>query len=119
MFSRAVSSGSNPAPSSIIGDITPSTLTLPLVGFITPLTTFNKVLLPAPLLPISPTTSPLEISKETLFKASNSFFSLDTLLFLSNKEINVSLKDVASIPKLNFIVTFLTLIILTSIKHNK
>ena len=39
-------------------DIEGVTVTLPEVGFITPLTIFNNVDLPAPLLPIRPTTSP-------------------------------------------------------------
>ena len=69
MFSLAVSSGSNPAPSSIIGEILPFTSTVPVVGLYTPLTTLRSVLFPAPLAPIIPTTSPLFILKSISFNA--------------------------------------------------
>ena len=118
IFSRAVNSGSKPAPNSIIGDITPFTVTVPFVGFMTPETTFNSVDFPAPLLPIRPITSPFFTSKDISCKAQKSLF-IFFLFFFENKFIKVSLNDVASIPKLNFIDTFFNFIILTSyIKYN-
>ena len=50
------------------------TLTFPEVGFITPATILSIVLLPEPLRPTSPTTSPLLMLKLTLFRAVNSVY---------------------------------------------
>ena len=74
IFSLAVNCWSNPAPSSIIGQIFPYTFTLPFVGFITPATTFKRVDLPAPFEPIKPITSPCFTLNEISDKAQNSFF---------------------------------------------
>ncbi len=76
MFSRAVSCGSNPAPSSIIGQTLPPQRTAPREGFITPATSFKSVDLPAPLLPTSPTTSPRPSEKLTPRSAQKLSFSL-------------------------------------------
>ena len=116
IFSRAVKSPSKPAPNSIIGDITPSTSTLPSVGFITPLTTFKRVLFPAPLEPINPTTSPFSTLKVIFFKAQKSLFF--TLFLLSNNLIKIILRELSfSIPKLNRIPTFFILIIFPPINN--
>lgn len=58
IFSFAVNSGSNPAPTSINGATFPFTSTLPAEGFKTPANIFNNVLFPAPLKPIIPNISP-------------------------------------------------------------
>jgi hypothetical protein len=116
IFSLAVNSSSKPAPNSIIGEITPLTVTFPFVGFITPLTTFNKVLLPAPLLPIKPTTSPFSTLKLTSFKAQNSsFFFLFFLSFGLKKFTNACLiENSFSIPRLNLMETCSIFIIKSS-----
>jgi len=94
IFSLAVRFISKPAPNSIIGEIFPSTLIDPFVGFITPLINFNSVDLPAPLLPINPTTSPFSISKFIFFNAQKllSIFDFFFTLFLK-KLIIVSFKE--------------------------
>ena len=95
----------------IIGDITPFTFTFPLVGFITPLTTFNSVDFPAPLLPIRPTTSPFPMLKETSLSAQKSSFFF-FFFFLVNRFTNACFIEKSfSISRLNFIETFSILII--------
>ena len=49
----------------------PPKLTVPALSGIYPLTTENKVLLPAPLVPISPTSSPSRTSSDTSSSALN------------------------------------------------
>ena len=68
MFSLPVNSGWKPVPTSNKLAILPLIFTLPLVGDVTLLKTFNKVLLPAPFLPIIPTASPVFISKLKSFR---------------------------------------------------
>ena len=53
-FSRPEISGWNPAPSSISAEMRPRTVTVPLVGFVMPATSFSAVLLPDPLRPMTP-----------------------------------------------------------------
>jgi hypothetical protein len=48
----------NPAPSSMSAEIRPRTVTVPLVGFVMPATSFSAVLLPDPLRPTSPKVLP-------------------------------------------------------------
>lgn len=71
MFSLPDSSGCMPAPSSMRGEIFPSTVTFPEVGDITPATSFRMVDLPLPFGPMMPTHSPLWISKEMSERAVN------------------------------------------------
>ena len=54
MFSRAVRSKSNPAPSSMSGAMVPRTVTLPAEGLNTPDITFRRVDLPEPFSPTRP-----------------------------------------------------------------
>ena len=69
-LSRPVSWGWNPAPVAISPAIRPRVSTWPLSGFITPLISLSRVLLPDPLRPISPTDSPCSIEKDTSWTAS-------------------------------------------------
>ena len=73
MFSLPVRMGLNPAPNSINAPTRPQMDICPLSGFISPLSNFSKVLLPAPLRPINPKHSPRFSSKLTSFTAQNSF----------------------------------------------
>ena len=72
MFSRAVSSMSKPAPSSMSGAILPLTVHDPLLGSSTPAMIFRMVDLPEPFVPRMPNTSPCLTSKETSSSARNS-----------------------------------------------
>ena len=63
MFSRPVSCESNPAVSSSKALTAPLTVTVPLVGNVTPVIIFNAVDFPAPLCPRNATASPFRISK--------------------------------------------------------
>ncbi|MNT94765.1 hypothetical protein D3C72_2365210 [compost metagenome] len=58
MFSRPLKSGWKPAPSSRSGERRPLTVTVPALGRITPVISLRMVLLPDPLVPITPTDSP-------------------------------------------------------------
>ena len=69
MFSRAVRSISNPAPSSISGATLPRTVTLPRVGQKMPEITFKRVLLPQPFSPTMANGSPRFTVKLTLRRA--------------------------------------------------
>ena len=60
---------SNPAPSSMRGAISPLTVTVPLVGYMTPAMSLSIVLLPLPLRPMSATDSPGSTEKLTSRKA--------------------------------------------------
>ena len=62
-------SGWMPAFNSIIENTLPFTATSPLVAGLTPARIFSKVLLPAPLAPITPKTSPQAIFKEISLSA--------------------------------------------------
>ena len=73
-FSLAVSSGSNPAPTSISGAMVPLVMTFPSVGFSTPAIIFNRVDFPAPLRPPRPTISPFCTLKLTWESATKSLY---------------------------------------------
>ena len=62
-FSRPVKSGWKPVPICRSAWVSPTTTTLPLVGSITPVINFKRVLFPAPFLPIMATFSPFFISR--------------------------------------------------------
>ena len=66
MFSRPVSSGWKPVPTSSSEATRPRSRTQPSVGSVIRLRIFRSVLLPAPLRPMMPTTSPGWTSNETL-----------------------------------------------------
>src|SRR5690349_8225062 len=68
-LSRPVSCGWYPAPVAISPAIRPRVSTSPLSGFITPLISLSRVLLPEPLSPISPTDSPCSISNDASLTA--------------------------------------------------
>ena len=72
MFSRPVSSGWNPVPTSSSDPTRPLVTPRPVVGGVIRARIFSMVLLPAPLRPMMPTVSPARISKETSFSAQNS-----------------------------------------------
>ena len=63
MFSRPVSFISKPAVSSSSAETRPFTVTVPLVGAVTPVIILSAVDLPAPLRPKKATASPFLISK--------------------------------------------------------
>src|SRR2546429_993706 len=69
MFWRPVRSPTNPAPTSINGATLPRIATLPRVGCVTCASIFSRVLLPAPLRPMMPTTSPGSTEKLTSSRA--------------------------------------------------
>ena len=71
MFSRPVRSPTSPAPTSISGAILPLTVMLPLEGFEMLASNLSIVLLPAPLWPMMPTTSPGSMLKLTSSSALN------------------------------------------------
>jgi hypothetical protein len=71
-FSRPDSSGWNPAPSSSKAEIRPFTVTDPLSGVRIPVRHFNNVLLPEPLLPITPNVVPVGTVKSMPRNAQNS-----------------------------------------------
>ena len=62
-FSRPEISGWNPAPSSMSAEMRPSTVTLPVVGFVMPATTLSAVLLPDPLRPMMPKVQPVDAER--------------------------------------------------------
>jgi hypothetical protein len=64
-FSRPVSSGWNPVPTSRSDVTRPRVRATPLVGSVILLMTFNRVLLPAPFRPITPRASPLATDRLT------------------------------------------------------
>jgi len=69
MFSRPVSSGWKPVPTSKRLPRRPFIIARPLVGSVIRESNFKSVLFPAPFLPMIPTTSPCFTSKETSFRA--------------------------------------------------
>ena len=73
MFSRPVSSGWNPEPTSTRAERRPLMLISPEVGAVILDKSFSRVLLPAPLFPMMPTDSPSCTSKLTSRKAHVSF----------------------------------------------
>src|SRR5574340_996774 len=64
-LSRPVSSGWNPVPTSSNPQKRPVMTARPFVGSVTRERIFSRVLLPEPLLPITPNTSPFLISNDT------------------------------------------------------
>ena len=72
MFSRPVSSGWNPVPTSRSEPTRPRRRATPSVGSVIRLRIFSSVDLPAPLRPMMPTASPWLISNETSFSAQKS-----------------------------------------------
>src|SRR3954463_8572284 len=72
MFSRPVSSGWNPVPTSSRLPMRPNTSASPVLGMVIRLRILSSVLLPAPLRPTMPTTSPSWISSDTSLSAQNS-----------------------------------------------
>ena len=74
MFSLPVKSGWNPMLSSRMLATFPSTSTSPSSGSRMPDTSFRKVLFPTPLRPMTPTTSPLCMSRLTSWKTLYSIF---------------------------------------------
>ncbi len=72
MFSRPVSSGWKPVPTSSREPTRPWISAVPLVGSVMRESILSSVLLPAPLRPIMPTTSPRLTSKETSLSAHRS-----------------------------------------------
>ena len=84
-FSRPVSSGWNPVPTSSRLPTRPPSSIRPVVGAVIRLMILSNVLLPAPLRPMIPTTSPQFTSKLTSWsasKCSRTFLVLDSLTFL-------------------------------------
>ncbi len=71
-FSRPVSSGWNPAPSSSSADTRPLMRTLPFSGCWMPAIMRSNVDLPEPLWPTSPYTVPRSISSDTSLSAQKS-----------------------------------------------
>ena len=72
MFSRPVSSGWKPEPTSISAASRPSSVMVPLVGAVMRESSLSSVLLPAPLWPMMPSVSPRATSKLTSFTAQKS-----------------------------------------------
>ena len=72
MFSRAVSSMSKPAPSSIKGAMLPLMVQVPSVGSSTPAMILSMVDFPEPFVPRMPNTSPLRTVNDTPSSARNS-----------------------------------------------
>ena len=72
MFSRPVSSGWKPVPTSSRLPTRPRSRTSPAVGRVIRLRTFSRVDFPAPLWPTTPSTSPGSTWNETSFSAQNS-----------------------------------------------
>ena len=95
IFSCPVRSISKPEPSSSMGTMLPRLVTVPSVGFKMPEITFKMVLLPAPLWPMMPMTSPLYTSKLACFSAQNSLvFSLPLSLRVTNSFRDMILSSV-------------------------
>ena len=63
MFSRPENSGWNPAPSSSSDAMRPFVSTSPTVGRVMPVSSFSRVLLPAPFSPMIPTVAPWGMSR--------------------------------------------------------
>src|SRR5271157_5042895 len=84
MFSRPVSSGWNPVPTSSRLPTRPWTSTSPSVGSVIRERIFSSVLFPAPLRPMIPTTSPGRTSNDTSFNAQNGGFCSERFLRPSN-----------------------------------
>ncbi len=85
MFSRPVSSGWNPVPTSSRLPTRPPSSIRPVVGAVIRLMILRRVLLPAPLRPMIPTTSPQLTSKLTSWRAwncSTTFFGPERFTFL-------------------------------------
>ena len=72
MFSRPLSSGSMPVPSSISASLRPRNRTTPRSGLSNPYRIFSSVLLPAPLRPTTASDSPRRSSNDTSSTAQNS-----------------------------------------------
>ena len=81
MFSFAVISGWKPVPTSSRLAILPFTPIFPTVGAVMLLMSLSRVLLPLPLAPMIPTTSPFPIFKEMSFRAHT--YSLSPFFVLS------------------------------------
>ena len=64
-FSRPLTSGWNPAPSSIRADTRPATRTSPRVGRAMPATSFSRVLFPDPFRPMTPHVAPAATVNDT------------------------------------------------------
>src|SRR5436190_4877350 len=71
MFSRPVSSGWKPVPTSSSAPTWPFSSATPSVGAVTRERTFSSVVLPAPLRPTTPSTSPCSTSSDTSRSAQN------------------------------------------------
>ena len=71
-FSRPLSSGFNPVPSSSRLSTRPCTSNVPVVGYIAPLRILSSVLLPEPLTPMTPSDSPRRTVSETSRSAQKS-----------------------------------------------
>ena len=71
-FSRPLSSGWNPAPSSSSAEMRPSTVTPPFSGTRIPARHLSSVLLPEPFDPMTPNVDPVGTSKSTPLSAQNS-----------------------------------------------
>ncbi len=72
VFSRPVSSGWKPVPTSRMLPTRPRIIALPSVGGVIRVSSLRSVDLPAPFLPMKPTTSPSSISKDTSLSAQSS-----------------------------------------------
>src|SRR5271169_3612950 len=92
MFSRPVSSGENPEPTSISADRRPRILISPEVGALILAKSFKRVLFPAPLFPMMPRDSPPATSKLTSRRAHISFG------FLPRKENSGQPRDRVWLP---------------------
>src|SRR5438874_5692112 len=84
MLSRPVSSGWNPVPTSSNDPTRPCNSAQPRVGLVMRDSTLSSVLLPAPLLPMMPTTSPGSTLKETSSSAHTRSISRATVRPLTN-----------------------------------
>ena len=78
-FSRPEISGWKPAPSSMSAEMRPSTVTVPLVGFVMPATSFSAVLLPDPLRPMTPSVWPLGTANDTSLQRLKRLVRLEVL----------------------------------------
>ena len=95
MFSRPVSSGWNPVPTSSREAMRPLALMLPVVGPVTLERIFSRVLLPAPFFPMIPSTSPCFTSKLMSFSAQA--YALSPLL--SRTLVSPILRYGSSLPR--------------------
>ena len=99
MFSRPVSSGWKPVPTSSRLATRPRSVTRPFVGSVMRLNIFSKVLLPAPLRPMTPRTSPCSTSKLTSLSAQNSSTSSPWTISLPRNEVDGLAGEVASLAR--------------------